>query len=295
MSEAKYTWQWKNQKGTWVNYAEDLNEQLNAAHRQGLKGTVVKHHWQNPKGKDKTTNYSVDFQKYTQINQDSYTERPIRCTEVKIMGPGPDVKGACDDWDYQGWMDDDGRDWVSQDAWAPYNDKKKKTSEDAKDKSKKTSEDAKDAADDGWGHDTAILFKGTAALFQEKQDSKEVDAKEDTQDSTEVDATKVLENLLKDKQDSKEVDPAKEDKKESKEVDPAKTFDTSSGSQPPFELMDWHHVALSGSQPEICPHWTSPGSWTSKLPFDRGVASKKGKKMYKDMYKFISMCKNKNV
>ena len=292
-SESKYIWQWKNKPGfkpNWVDFAPDLNEQLNTAHRQGLKGIMVKHTWYNKKGKEQTTNYSIDFKKYTQTNQDSWTERQIRCQERKVMGPGPEVKGACgpdvkdagDNFAYQGMIDDDGRNW---DAWSEYKEKnKKKTPEDAKD-DEKTSEDAKDAANDGSGHDTAIVYKGTASLFQDKQDSKEVDiAKED---SKEVDEHIVLANLLEDKEDSKkEVDLAEEDKNGSKEVGLSQTF----------ELMDWHHVALSGSQPDICPHWTrSPGSWTGKLPFDRCVGFEKRKKMYENMYKFISMCKNKNV
>ena len=135
------------------------------------------------------------------------------------MGPGPEVKGACgpdvkdagDNFAYQGMIDDDGRNW---DAWSEYKEKNKK----------KTSEDAKDAANDGWGHDTAIVFKGTAALFQDKQDSKEVDiAKED---SKEVDEHIVLANLLEDKEDSKkEVDLAEEDKNGSKEVGLSQTYE----------------------------------------------------------------------
>ena len=156
------SWQWQNDKKQWVDFAPEHSEQLNSALSQNKDGEVVKHHWVNKKGKPCTTNYTVSFKTYRQTNMDSWTERPVRCNQVKAMGP-TQVQGACDGWGYDeanDWVDDDGRGWHGakdgEDEANNRDEDKEKTSKDANDRDaandrdedkEKTSTDAKDAAD----------------------------------------------------------------------------------------------------------------------------------------------------
>ena len=189
------TWQWYNDKlKTWVDFAPEHSEQLNSALSQGKDGAVVKHHWVNKKGRPCTTNYSVSFKTYTQTNQDSWTERPVRCNQVKAMGP-TQVQGACDGWGYDeanddeandnGWVDDDGREWnaacAGSSQWQDVNNRdedKEKTSTDAKDAADAANEASQNQLQKASKDIMKLLQPGSHAMASNQdieKDSNEVD------------------------------------------------------------------------------------------------------------------------
>ena len=76
----------------WEPMANNLGCGLSASlDEHGDKASVVQatHHWTNPGGKSKTTEYSFDLEKMTQRNPDSNTTRPIRLVRVQIKQPRP--------------------------------------------------------------------------------------------------------------------------------------------------------------------------------------------------------------
>ena len=59
------------------------------------------HKYQNPYGKEKTTWYTVSWDKLTQTNPDSGTERPIRSVAFKTLRGGAQEGGDSPEGVYQ--------------------------------------------------------------------------------------------------------------------------------------------------------------------------------------------------
>ena len=72
------------------NFAADTNaEMCELYERDGgeLGLATLTHHWINPAGKQKTTNYEINFAALTQTNPDSGRTREIRLIRQQVLRP----------------------------------------------------------------------------------------------------------------------------------------------------------------------------------------------------------------
>ena len=84
-------WQVRLDNG-WEPMANNLGCGLSTSldeHGDKASDVQATHHWTNPWGKSKTTEYSFFLDKMTQRNPDSSTERPIRLVSVHILRQPP--------------------------------------------------------------------------------------------------------------------------------------------------------------------------------------------------------------
>ena len=87
-------WQVRLDSG-WDMMADSLNSNLSTfVEKNGNAGVVtLKHHWTNPGGRSKTTEYSFHLDQMTQQNPDSGTTREIRQVSMTIL-PSPQTSSC---------------------------------------------------------------------------------------------------------------------------------------------------------------------------------------------------------